>query len=146
MKPPALIAILAAVSAAGCHLTPWHPPSSTALTPQLNIEECAQDDNCRTDRCGEIRASIAREQNYARNVLIYNAYNSNPASGATNIIATSKANSRISGLEDEASRLGCSAAFGAILDRSKMTFYQCFAKCKQITARDDSACFDSCNK
>jgi hypothetical protein len=67
-----------------------------------------------------------------------------------------KERQRLAYLEDRASQLNCRAAFSSGPDPtpvpvalpnqqdSHMNIDQCFAKCKSLTNRDDSQCFDAC--
>lgn len=51
---------------------------------------------------------------------------------------------KIAELEQCAAELQCGAAFSSA--PSPWSFDKCFAKCKDMTGRDDAACFDACAK
>lgn len=110
--------------------------------------------------CGDIRAEIARQRSISaqsRQVAAQQdaAYRQSPAGvrlPSRDLEIQAAVAQNIAALETKSANLGCAGAFSGSPATSTptpatgMSFDECFAKCKQLTKRSDTECFETCKR
>lgn len=101
-------------------------------------------------QCAWLRSEIARMQSLAQAA----AANTNPYFWGA--VWQAKARDNIAALQSRSSQIQCDVVRVAPTapaippsqpsESSEMSFDQCFAKCRELTDRTESQCFDACNK
>ena len=95
----------------------------------------------RQAECLWIRQEIARQ----RSIVNYAYSSGNPYAA----IFQTKAGQNIAQLEARAAQIRCHAAFSNTIPPAstpdKLSFDECFKKCKELTGRTREDCFDSCS-
>lgn len=121
--------MLAALVLAACESTPernyW----------DLMKEPIPESDSERDQECAKLRSEVARMQSAAQ----YAAVNTPPQWA---LFWQAKARDDIAALNSRYSQIQCDVV--RIKDESRMSFDACFAKCREITDRTESQCFDAC--
>jgi len=103
-------------------------------------------DEARLQECAWIETSLARQKSLATYAAM------SAASPMTAIVNQDLAQRNMAVLEAGAARINCRAEFpGAALfpasaQQARISFDQCFMRCRQYTGRSNEQCFDACNR
>lgn len=100
-----------------------------------------QTDQDRQQECAWIRGEIARQESLAQ------VGTTTATSPMVAVAFQSIARNHVAALNSRASNIKCTAAFSnaPAAPPSGQGFYQCFARCQQLTTRTKDQCFDACN-
>lgn len=105
----------------------------------LNAPEPKSDEE-RKKECSFLRDMISRAQG------VYDGCTLVARDGFQLLLCRQNARNHITLAETRAANIGCTASFSntQAQQKVKMSFDQCFERCKQLTDRTKEQCFDSC--